>query len=193
MTTSEERRKLLEHLEAKEFRDALVEADIANGILFQLKAMLADRGWTQEQLAEKAGTSQPVISKYFKGYENFSQQTLRKLASAFDVSLTTRFEPFSDLAERHLNVSWANLAIPDFPNDAALRAPVSEYASASSTAIPGLFMTKPFIGPTNLTITVEQQGVDVDCAWVEHGSNEPWLFEPETGQEKKEEAYATAA
>lgn len=192
MTTSEERRRLLEHLESKEFRDALVEADLANGILFQVKAMLEDRGWTQEELAEKAGTAQPVISKYLKGYENFSVKTLRKLASAFDVSFTSRFERFSDLAKRHLNVDWASLAIPDYPNEAALRAPVSEYSLASAADIPGSSITGSFTAETSVKHTAEQ--LDLDIAWVAApGSHETLLFETKTPQQKEVKPNVYAA
>lgn len=184
MTTSEERRRLLEHLESKEFRDALVEADIANGILFQLKAMSEDRGWKQEELAEKADTAQPVISKYLKGYENFSVKTLRKLASAFDVSLTIRFERFSDLAYRHLNVDWASLAIPDYSNDAALRGPVSEYSLAASDT------HGPIIsGATKITV----ERFDLDIAFRVSGSDESLLIETKSPQQKEERTYAHAA
>lgn len=185
MTTFDERHRLLEHLESKEFRDALVESDIANGILFQLNAMSADRGWTQEELAEEAGTAQPVISKYLKGYENFSVKTLRKLASAFDVSLTIRFERFSELANRHLNMDWAGLAIPDHANDAALRGPVFEYSLAASD------IHSPIISGTT-RITVEQ--LDLDVAFRVPESDESWLMEAKTPQQKEERTnYAHAA
>ncbi len=200
MTTSEERRRLLEHLESKEFRDALVHADLANRILFQMKAMLEDRGWTQEKLAAKAGTAQPVISKYLKGYENFSINTLEKLASALDVSFTAGFEPFSDLAERHLNVDWASLAIPDYPNDAALRAPVFEYSLASSATVPGSFLTASFITTTTPKLPAEQ--LDLGVEWMAIGRHDipverwlrsNWPFETKTRQQIEESAYVNAA
>lgn len=122
MTMSDERDQLLERLKSKEFREALVDADIANGILFQLKSMLKERGWTQEELAKRAGTAQPLISKYLSGYENFSLKTLRKLASGFDVSLTVRFEGFSDLVNRYLNLDHRDLAIQSFSDDSELQA-----------------------------------------------------------------------
>ena len=189
MTTSEERRRLLEHLENKEFRDALVEADMANGILFQMKAMLEDRGLTQEELAERAGTSQPVISKYLKGYENFSLKTLRKLASALDVSFNAGFERFSDLAKRHLQVDWASLAVPDYSNDAALRTPVSEYSLASTAVIPASFEVSNFV-PTTMEFAAEQ--LDVVITYEAPGLHDPWLFETKTPQQKAER-YVQAA
>ena len=193
MTTSEERRRLLENLECKEFRDALVEADLANGILFQIRAMLEDRGWTQEELAEKAGTSQPVISKYLKGYENFSIKTLLKLASAFDVSFTNRFERFSDLANRHLDVDRASLTIPDYPNDAALRAPVSEYSLASAALLPSSFVAGSFSAEISMNPTA---ALDLAIAGAGLGSPEVRLepfFEAKTPRQREEEAYANAA
>lgn len=154
--------------------------------------MLEDRGWTQEELAEKAGTAQPVISKYLKGYENFSLKTLEKLASAFDVSLTTRFERFSDLVNRHLNVGWASLAIPDYPNDAALRAPAFEYSLASVADIPGSLITEWFHPTRPIKVTAEQ--LNLCAAWVTlPGVHESWLFETKTAQRKEESPYALTA
>lgn len=119
----DERSQLLEQLKDKEFRGALVDADIANSILFQLKTMLAERGWTQEELAQRASTGQPVISKYLNGYENFSLKTLRRLAAAFDVSLRVRFESFGELVSRTLGLSYGDLAIQSFSDDSGLRFP----------------------------------------------------------------------
>ncbi len=119
----DERSDLVEQMKNKGFRDAFVKAEIAHGILFQLQAMLKDRGWTQEKLAEQASTSQPVISKYLNGYEDFSIKTLRKLGSAFDVSLCVRWERFSALVNRHLNLGHADLAVKSYANDVALYYP----------------------------------------------------------------------
>lgn len=141
--SSNERRQLLEQLQNKEFRDALVEADISNGILFQLQAKLEERDWTQDKLGEKAGTSQPVISKYLKGYDNYSVKTLKRLASAFDVSLTVRFERFSDLVNRYLNLDDTALNIPSFSDDPDLcYSPVAEY-SLPSTADNDPWLAEP--------------------------------------------------
>jgi transcriptional regulator with XRE-family HTH domain len=186
--SSSERSQLLERLQSKEFRDALVEADIANGILFQLQAMLEERGWTQDELAERAGTAQPVVSKYMRGYENFSLKTLKKLASAFDVSLTVRFERFSDLVHRYLNLDSADLKIPSFNEDSALYAPVFEYPLASTTAITGAFPTGSFIAPTTSKFTLGQLDLDFGC--VAPGSRETWPFGTTTRPEKGEETYA---
>ena len=112
-----ERKALARHLESREFRTALKRADIANGISFQLRAMMHARGWNQRDLARESGIKQPLISKYLRGYENYTVQTLDKLADAFDVSLAVRFEPYSQLVERHLNLSPESLRVPSYAEE----------------------------------------------------------------------------
>jgi len=46
---------------------------------------LEDEGWTQKEVAEKAGISQPAISKLINGGK-CNVETLIKLADAFEVS-----------------------------------------------------------------------------------------------------------
>jgi len=191
ITKSNERSQLLEQLENKEFRDALVEADITNGILFQLHAMLEERGWKQEDLAVRAGTSQPVISKYMQGYANYSVKTLKKLASALDVSLTVSFERFSDLANRNLTLEETDLKIPSFSEDAALYAPVTAYSLASTVAVPESFATGSFHAQSTVMVPAGQFDLDMVC--VALGSHEATLFEAKAPRQKEEKKYALAA
>ena len=46
------------------------------------------RGWSQSDLAESIGSRQPVISRLERGGGNPSLETLRRIASALDLSLT---------------------------------------------------------------------------------------------------------
>lgn len=46
-------------------------------------------GWTQEQLAQQLGCRQPDVSDLENGHHTPSMETLKKIASAFGVSLTT--------------------------------------------------------------------------------------------------------
>jgi ribosome-binding protein aMBF1 (putative translation factor) len=48
---------------------------------------------TQEELAERMGTSVAVISRLERGGQNFSVATLRRLAEALDTKLVYTFEP----------------------------------------------------------------------------------------------------
>lgn len=169
--SSNERRQLLEQLQSKEFRDALVEADITNGILFQLQAMLEERGWNQDELADRASTSQPVVSKYMRGYENFSVKTLKRLASAFDVSLTVHFERFSELLNRNLSLDETYLKIPSFSEDDDIYRPVSEYTRVSAA----------------------DAEFDLDFACVAPGSHETLPVKIRASQQEGEKAYARTA
>ena len=109
---------LAERLKSRDFRTALKLANIENGIAFQLIAMMGLRGWNQRELARRSGIAQPLISKYLRGYENYTVYTLDKLADAFDVSLVVRFEPYSQLLEYHNNMNSESLAVPSYSEDA---------------------------------------------------------------------------
>ena len=98
-------------------RHALVAAENRNTIAYQLKAMRAERGWTQQQLAEKADMKQAVISKYLNGWDNYSLRTLRRLGRALDVALLVTYVPFSELGARIVTRSYAQIAVPEAGQD----------------------------------------------------------------------------
>ena len=105
----------------RRYRQSLKRADIANGISFQLSAMMRERGWNQLALAKESGIAQPTISKYLRGYEKYSVQTLNKLADTFDVSLAVRFEPYSELVNYHVDLRPELIQVPRSDQDVALR------------------------------------------------------------------------
>lgn len=93
------------------------------------------RGWTQKQLAEKCGMRQSRISTLEDpNYENFEAATLRRLASAFDVALTIRFIPFSELAGWTATLSPEKLTPKDFAHDSVWPDPIA--GSGLHTATP---------------------------------------------------------
>lgn len=52
-----------------------------------IKKMRKDRGWTQSQLGEKIGVKKAAVQKYESGtVKNIKQETLNKLAEAFDTT-----------------------------------------------------------------------------------------------------------
>ena len=53
-------------------------------------------------------------------YGGYSLRTLQRLASAFDVHLSVRFEPFSRLVEYITNLEQSDLAVPGFDDDQGL-------------------------------------------------------------------------
>jgi DNA-binding XRE family transcriptional regulator len=62
----------------------------------QVIALRARHGLTQEQLAERVGTSHSQISRVETGQHKTSVETLRRIADAFDAQLVVSFETRGD-------------------------------------------------------------------------------------------------
>jgi transcriptional regulator with XRE-family HTH domain len=108
-------------LRNKQYRDAFVGSQISVGLPFQIRALREKRGWKQSQLAGKTGMLQPRISAMESpGGAKFTLETLRRLASAFDVALMVRFVPFSDLLRWSEDFNPDGFTIASFEEDAGL-------------------------------------------------------------------------
>src|SRR5271157_2061776 len=106
---------LLEKLTDKTYRDAFISDEIDVGLPMQLRSMREERGWKQSYVAEKTGTKQPRITLMEKpGYGNFSLNTLKKLATLFDVGLIVSFVPWSEMIDFTEAISNKRLSIPAF-------------------------------------------------------------------------------
>jgi transcriptional regulator with XRE-family HTH domain len=121
-------------MQSKVRRDAYVAAHISNTVASQILMLREAKGWTQTQLAEKSGMRQSRISALEDpNYENVEAATLRRLASAFDVALTIRFIPFSELAGWTATLSPEKLTPTEFAGDSlpaetpssAMQAPIN--------------------------------------------------------------------
>jgi transcriptional regulator with XRE-family HTH domain len=117
--------QLLNGLKERAYRALFVETQIETVIPFQIRALRASKGWTQKELAEKAGMAQGRISLLesvnYEGAVNV--KTLVKLANAFDVGLIVRFVPFSEIAEWSIKISSAHHNVPDFATELAALEP----------------------------------------------------------------------
>lgn len=110
-----EREQLWERLRDKPYRDGLLQAEINNGLAFQIRALQRDRGWTQAELGEKVGVRQALISQWEDpNYGRYTLSSLRKLASAFDVALLVRFAPYRELADWIIERTQESLAPAGF-------------------------------------------------------------------------------
>lgn len=72
-------------------------------LAMQIRAMRSQRGWTQSQLADKAGLTVLTIvrlEKLYWGKSNPTLNTLIAIAAAFDVGLCARFCPWSELLDQ---------------------------------------------------------------------------------------------
>lgn len=105
----------------KQYRDAFVGSQIGIGLPFQIRALREHKGWKQSQLAEKTGMLQPRISAMeTPGGARFTLETLRRLASAFDVGIMVRFVPFSALVDWSEQFSPDSFSVASFDEDAGL-------------------------------------------------------------------------
>ena len=104
---------------SKQHRDAFVRAHIKEGLCFQIRALRKQRGWTQKILGKKARFSQSKISDFENpNYPNeLALDTLKRLASAFEVALIVRFGSFGELIEWASELRPGALEVPSFTDD----------------------------------------------------------------------------
>lgn len=111
------RQQILRSLENTEYRREFA-ADIGTGLAFQIRLLRENRGWIQEQLADRMGKRQETISQWENpDYGRYTLNTLRELAAAFDVALLVRFAPFSELVDWSINLTPERLAPPSFDEE----------------------------------------------------------------------------
>jgi transcriptional regulator with XRE-family HTH domain len=131
---------LLARLKDKKYRDLFVASQINRIIPFQIRALRAARdNMTQEELAERAETTQSVISRIQnKGAASLNIKSLLKLASAFDVALVVRFEPIDrfidwvdDLSPEVMSPKSSEILLAEAEREAA-----KPEATALTTATP---------------------------------------------------------
>src|SRR5919197_4806012 len=130
------KKRLLAKLKNKAYRVAFVVEHVKTSVPLQIHALREQFGWTQGQLAERAKTTQTVISRLEDpNYGNLSLNSLLKLAYAFDIGLLVKFVPFSRLLNEFQDLSpqalFAKPFIEELPN---LEAWAKESTTEESTA-----------------------------------------------------------
>lgn len=100
------RKNLWNYLTDENFRREYKAEHARSGIAYQIRAMRDARGWSQSDLAKKAGKSQSNIARLEDpDYGKFSVQTLLEIADAFDVWLSVEFVSFKTGLARTANRS----------------------------------------------------------------------------------------
>lgn len=90
-------------LKSHKARDAYIEAELVNGLAHQIRIIRQQRGWTQEHLAEKLGTTQGTVSRLEDpSYGRYTIRTLLALGKVFDVAFFVRYMPFS----KFMQATW---------------------------------------------------------------------------------------
>lgn len=103
----------------KEYRHAYADECLNAMIAAQIKVLREQRGMTQKQLAAATGMGQPRIPLLEDAsYENWTVNTLKRFAKAFDVALSVKFESFSQLIRDFEGLSRESLQRPTFADDA---------------------------------------------------------------------------
>ncbi len=118
---------LIEHLKNKDYRDAFLSEQINVGVPLQISELRRRENWSQRELADKAKMKQSRISQIEDpSYGKLTINTLKRLASAFDVGLIVRFAPFSEVIDYSTStpriirgLSPETYNIPKFDEDVA--------------------------------------------------------------------------
>lgn len=88
---------LFEEFTDREYAHAYLQENSNLRIAAQIRAIRMERGWTQEELAERTGMKQARISKIESAdFDSLSLTTLRRMAEAFDVNLSVKFSSVID-------------------------------------------------------------------------------------------------
>src|SRR5688572_2159263 len=81
-------------------RQRFVESHLTKTVAHQIRSMREMSKLTQEELADKIGTTQNGVYRLESpDYGRFTLTTLKRVAAAFDVALVVRFVPFSELVD----------------------------------------------------------------------------------------------
>jgi transcriptional regulator with XRE-family HTH domain len=102
----------------EEYRHSYAEECLNTMIAAQIKVLREQRGMTQAALAKSAGMLQPRLSVMESAdYSNWSINTLKRLARAFDLALSVRFDAFSGVVLDFEEMSKEALSRPSFKDD----------------------------------------------------------------------------
>ena len=115
---SELRGNLRAEFHDKEYRHAYADESLNTFIATQIKVLREQRQLTQKGLADLTGMAQPRIAVLEDvNYSSWSINTLRRLAEAFDLRLSVRFEAFSSLIPEIESMSDTTLQRDSFAQD----------------------------------------------------------------------------
>jgi transcriptional regulator with XRE-family HTH domain len=109
---------LRQEFQNEDYRHAYAEECVNTMIATQIRVLREEREMSQSGLANKAGMAQPRLSVMESAdYSNWSVNTLKRLARAFDLALSVRFESFSEVILEFKEMSKENLSRPSFKDD----------------------------------------------------------------------------
>ncbi|MDD2776768.1 MAG: helix-turn-helix transcriptional regulator [Gallionella sp.] len=81
----------------KEYAHDYMESHAVSRLAAQIYTLRKQRGWSQEDLAERTGIAQERISKIESAnFDSLTMKSLKRFSRAFDVNLHISFESFSE-------------------------------------------------------------------------------------------------
>lgn len=117
-----------------DYRHAFAEGFVGDFLANQIYSLRANRNWSQSELANQAGVSQPQISKWESSCEGVRLDSMLRVAEAFDLAFVAKFVSFSELA-REVICARSSAAIPSFDDESsqAIRQPSIRFSVPESS------------------------------------------------------------
>ena len=120
-------KRIEEELQDEETRYVYAEDFLNTYVATQIKVLREEKGWTQAQLADKAGMKQERISVLEDvNYQAWTASVLKRLARALDVRLSIRFESFGSYLKEFASFNRDALKRPSFNDDPAFGHNIAE-------------------------------------------------------------------
>jgi transcriptional regulator with XRE-family HTH domain len=122
-------------LRDKAYREQMVAEQAKRAIPFQIRALLASRGYSQKELAARAGLHQGAVSRAADlDYGNLTLNTIVRLAAGFDVAFVGEFVPFSRFVD-YMNRLPALGDVASFEDEDRLQRRVSGSAARPTETV----------------------------------------------------------
>ncbi len=103
---------------SKKYREEFVAAHVKRAIPFQARAVMKAKGFSQQELARRAGLSQGVVSRAVDPSNgNLTMNTIIRIAAGLDVAFVGRFVPFSEFAKWYERLPDESWDIPSFQEE----------------------------------------------------------------------------
>lgn len=121
---------------SKKARESFVAEQMGSTVAAQIFTMRSTNRMTQQKLAEAINSVQtriPVLED--PSYQNYSVQTLLRIAAAFDVGLVVRFVPFKQIEDWAGSSTAQDLLPPSFQEEEKLLAANGDKEAISMPAI----------------------------------------------------------
>jgi transcriptional regulator with XRE-family HTH domain len=110
--------QMWENLRDKDFRKQFINEHVNVGIAFQIRSLRNRQQLKQSELAQLMDVKQPLISSWENpNYGKYSLQTLKDLATAFDVGLLVRFVPFGKLIDWTVDLKPDDIAPANYSEE----------------------------------------------------------------------------